>query len=382
MPVIYLPAPRPLPLVEHLDSDWIYNSHLAAMPSYCPGLRVETAHSLPFDAATYTRRGLQMLRRRTGVPIPARWSFQLSQSFRLHNADAARSGAGAVLSYERCPSNARLPVIWISSPTDTDKLRERGVPEAEIRREIAWKHAASRRAAAVVVTTESNRRVFEEQIRPDKPVHVIPFFIPAGGLDPAAIDRKWREPEAIELVFVGRAARRKRLPELLEAYRMLLAAAPGRFRLTIVSTFLDGAVDIPALPGITRIRELTHARCLALMATSHYMVMPSREECYGWTYVEAMAQGAIPVAPDMRVQRDILDDGRAGLLIGADGGALAGALADALLGSASNLPEAGRMARYGAELWRREHAPAVVAARFAELAAAVAEKREPVCASA
>ena len=42
--------------------------------------------------------------------------------------------------------------------------------------------------------------------------------------------------------------------------------------------------------------------------------MPSHRESYGLVYIEAMAQGTIPIATDAPIQREMLDGGNAGIL--------------------------------------------------------------------
>lgn len=50
------------------------------------------------------------------------------------------------------------------------------------------------------------------------------------------------------------------------------------------------------------------------MRESDVLVMPSLFESFGLVFLEAMAQGTIPIAPDWEVQREIVDYGRAGII--------------------------------------------------------------------
>jgi len=288
----------------------------------------------------------------------------LSQYYLLPDEDPGLSNADAILAYERYPLKARLPVIWITGPTDLEKLRRRGVSQREIDREITFKRNVNERAAATILTSESKKRHFDEVIQPRKPTYVIPFFQAVEGICQDAFDQKWAELSEIKLLFIGRAAKRKGLPLLIEAYIKLRQRYAEKFSLHVISNFADGPVDIPSLPGLSCEREVDHPRALQRMRASHYFIMPSEEESYGWVYVEAMAQGAIPVATDHPVQRDILGNGRAGHLIART----AQGVADVLVASVRDGDSARALAAAGRELWENQFSPSVIAARFADLA--------------
>jgi glycosyltransferase involved in cell wall biosynthesis len=51
------------------------------------------------------------------------------------------------------------------------------------------------------------------------------------------------------------------------------------------------------------------------MRTAHIFAMPSREESYGIVYIEALAAGAVPMAPDKPQQRLLLRGGDIGALV-------------------------------------------------------------------
>src|SRR5271170_4287774 len=105
---------------------------------------------------------------------------------------------------------------------------------------------------------------------------------------------------------------------------------PGRLHLTVVSNFSDGKVALPQLPNLTLVQRIERDAVQKLMRSSHILLMPSRFESYGWVYLEAMAAGAIPVASDAPIQREILAGGRAGILTAPDAIKLEGALAPLL----------------------------------------------------
>jgi glycosyltransferase involved in cell wall biosynthesis len=324
------------------------------------------ARSLSLDVRTYSRLALSSMRRRYKIRVPRKWSWQLSQYFCLPAGDAGMLGTDAVLAYERYPINAKVPVIWITGPTEIPKLKSRGLSDAAINEEIMFKREASSLAAATVLTTRHKQRLFEEVIRPQKPTCVIPFFLPIESAPRHRVEEKWLNAETLRLVFIGRAAHRKGLPLVLDAFRKLIKTYPGRFSLTVVSSLSDGHIDIPAMPGLRHVREVSHEHAIELMAQAHYLLMPSVLESYGWVYAEAMAQGTIPLATDQPVQRDILDDGRAGLLVERDADKIASAISQGVL----DVDGARALAFRGYALWHAKYAPQVVAMRFAELAKA------------
>lgn len=89
-------------------------------------------------------------------------------------------------------------------------------------------------------------------------------------------------------------------------------------------------------------------------------LMPSRFESYGWVYLEALANGAIPLACDRPVQREILDNGNFGLLCKDD----PLSISNRLVGVLSNpIGYAGQALR-GRRHWLEHYSPGVVAGLF------------------
>ena len=119
----------------------------------------------------------------------------------------------------------------------------------------------------------------------------------------------------VEILFVGREARRKGLDIALEALKRLRAEGVTNFHFTIVSTLHDGAVVIPKEDWVSHIPELPHAEVMKLFRRSHVFIMPSRFESYGLVYQEAMASGCVAVVRDEDPQREFVDDGRAGVCV-------------------------------------------------------------------
>ena len=338
--------------------------------------------NLAFDIRFYARVALSLAKRRLSLPIPRSWTWVLSQNYWMPARDAEAMGADAILAYERFPSNATLPVIWMAGSTDVGSLRKRGMTESIIQKQIEFKRESNARAVATVLPTYSKKLLFDEVINPSKPTIVIPFFQPIVGIAPKEFGKKWEDLTQIKLLFIGRAAVRKGLALVLEAYALLQARYPGKVSLHVVTTFQDGKVSIPALPGLVLEESLvSHERSIELMRLSHYLVMPSVLEEYGLVYVEAMAQGTIPLATDSPVQRELLDEGRAGLLVDRSATGIADALGEGIENHALIKSLAQRTMNH----WITRYAPEVIARQFAGLAGASLELNqengEKLCAS-
>jgi glycosyltransferase involved in cell wall biosynthesis len=359
---LYIPAPRKLGFIN--DTDHNYNFQLMKLADYDPELRIASERSLLLDARTYCRLALAILRRRYKLPIPRKWGWLLSQYYRMPSTGANLKLADAILAYERYPINAKLPVIWITTgPTDIERLRSRGVADRDIQQEIDFKREVNAQAAATVLTTQFRKRMFDEAVRPSRPTHVIPFFQPIDPISPSRFSEKWRHTSPTKLLFVGRAANAKGLPVVLDAYNILQKRYPEKVSLHVVSSMSDGPVQVPKLPGLVHDKQVSHQRALHLMREAHYLLMPSEMEPYGWVYIEAMSQGTIPVASNTPVQRELLNEGRAGWLVERS----ASAVAEPIALGIERAESARNLASQAMNLWRSRYAPGVVAGQFAAL---------------
>ena len=345
------------------NTDWRYAA--CALPSiskHCPDLNVATQDNLLVDATVNFRYGLSMLRTRGIRFLPEVWGYSLDQDCPIYHGDLRRTDAQAILSYERYPDNAfGLPVAWITSPSYPDILERQGMNPSAIERTLKWKRSRSQRAARLIFTTQVSLENFAAQNSDSVRSRsvVIPFLIP--GLAPADdIESKWRE-SAWRLLFVGREANRKGLPAVLTAVLPLLKDN-ANVSLTIVSAMNDGPVDIPDHPQITVLKETRRSEVMALMRSSHILMMPSWFENYGFVYIEAMSQGCVPLALDRPVQRELLGD-NAILVSTQDPDEIGAAIKDAL----ANRDKYREKARRGLERFKAKHDSAVIASQFRDV---------------
>jgi len=181
-------------------------------------------------------------------------------------------------------------------------------------REIHAKQQATEHAQVILTTTPTSKARFDQYV-PEVKGRVLqaPIYMPY--LEPVTDDytiQKAQEDEELQVLFVGGAARRKGLPQVLEAFRMIEKPVRDRLKLKVVSNFQDGLV-----PGIERVAEVLSnvgATYMAeLMRKAHIFVFPTQFDTYGRVIVEAMAGGCAIISSNTDPQDWILDYGKAGI---------------------------------------------------------------------
>lgn len=127
------------------------------------------------------------------------------------------------------------------------------------------------------------------------------------------------DPSAVTLLYVGRLADEKSIPELIEAF-LSLEKGSQKLQLVIVG---DGPIkhDLEAklkhktknyiFTGIKKGDELAE-----LYASADIFAFPSRTETFGQVVLEAMASGLPVVGYDSPGVRDLVRNGETGLLAG------------------------------------------------------------------
>jgi glycosyltransferase involved in cell wall biosynthesis len=170
------------------------------------------------------------------------------------------------------------------------------------------------------------------------------------GLEPLAdaeLAAKLADAGPTRVLFVGKQAQRKGLPELIRAFAALTPETRAKLEVTVVSAFVDGPVALPA--------GWRHARFVddlyAAMGAAHVLAFPTLREAYGLVLVEGMARGLAVLTTSAPLQRDI---------VGADGGAFAAptdtaAMARALTELARDRARVAAMARANVARFRREY---------------------------
>ncbi len=188
----------------------------------------------------------------------------------------------------------------------------------EIRRDYAALAAPhARRADAVVTSTEHGRRQIVERLGVDGDrVHVCPPGAPTwttGG-------REGPLPRDGHVLFVGTLEPRKNLGVLLDAWERLLERGAPVTRLVLAGQATTGArawldrIARPPLAGHVRhTGYVQDAERQQLYATARAVVLPSLDEGFGLTALEAMAAGIPIIASNRGSLPEVVGD--AGVLI-------------------------------------------------------------------
>ena len=131
---------------------------------------------------------------------------------------------------------------------------------------------------------------------------------------------EWRDPDRVNILFVGRLDPRKGLQYLIAAMPEILERTRGRARLLIVGNGYLRPRFEATVPGVAR----DHVRFLGPVpstdlprwyATSDVFVSPaSSNESFGIVLVEAMAAGRAVVASDIAGYRTVVQPGENGLM--------------------------------------------------------------------
>jgi phosphatidylinositol alpha-mannosyltransferase len=137
------------------------------------------------------------------------------------------------------------------------------------------------------------------------------------------------------IAFLGRVdEQRKGLGELLEAFPSIVASHPGANRFVAGPGETDAIDRLPAelRERITVLGRISESDKSALFASVDLYIAPhTGGESFGIVLLEAMSAGAPVVASDLTAFRDVLDDGRCGVLFRTgDAAALASAASDLL----------------------------------------------------
>jgi glycosyltransferase involved in cell wall biosynthesis len=178
-------------------------------------------------------------------------------------------------------------------------------------------------AALIVQTREEERLVRSLQIPLPRIVVVPPGYSSPGtsGADPARFRDRFGISEPFVL-FVGRLASNKGLIDLVNAFAAL-ASIDGTSRLVLIGE--DGGMRsgivarARALDLDKRVLLLGHVDDPTLIESAYraarVFVLPSEYEAFGLVLLEALAQGAPVVASRVGGIPEVLEDGRAGLLV-------------------------------------------------------------------
>jgi len=221
----------------------------------------------------------------------------------------------SIYSYGCYPNNSPKPVVWHTGPTNIELLLRRNINQKLINEELDCKERCAELATIIAVSSDRAEHDFKSQFpRFSKKVVVLPFVLPLITTESEVSIHAKHQKTPVNILFVGREAKRKGLDFVIHAFNKLRANSDVPIMLTIVSNLSDGFMDIPSLPNLRWFKSLGHDMVQVLMKDAHILAMPSREESFGLVYLEAMAAGAVCIAPAREPQISILGHGRFGSL--------------------------------------------------------------------
>jgi glycosyltransferase involved in cell wall biosynthesis len=313
------------------NTDWRYMRRLGRLAEFVPVSVIyprDWAGSLLASAQYATNAVMWRLMRSKSRPL-AVGDYQ----HKLSVGELRASGADVVLSHGPFPVNTEpVPSIWQHCVLDPQMLEAAGKTRRDIEAEYLAQQPCFAAAAAVQVATkrEAKRHAVRFPALADR-FMAVPFFKPDLKAIPAGdVAGKHRKDGPIDILFVGREARRKGLDILVSAIGSLPAAEKCRLHLHVVSQMSDGKICFPQDLNITRYEGLPFEKVLQLMALCQIFAMPSRFESFGLTFVEAMSQGCAVIGPAWECQKEILADGNAGINAGKDAESVAAAITELL----------------------------------------------------
>ncbi len=151
--------------------------------------------------------------------------------------------------------------------------------------------------------------------------HVIPNGVDVNRFCPEVRPfEEWRQPDRVNLLFVGRLDPRKGLQYLIAAMPEILERTRGRARLLIIGdSYLrprfEAAVPAAARPHVHFLGHVPSQDLPRWYATGDIFVSPaSGNESFGIVLVEAMAAGRPVVASDIPGYRSVITPGEDGVM--------------------------------------------------------------------
>jgi glycosyltransferase involved in cell wall biosynthesis len=308
-------------LLSHVG-DYYANTEVSAMEKQFPDMQFVQVRSPTAIAAANMRalvlhaaHKLRLLNRNLRILQPL---FNLQCISYLPGSYLRDIRPDVIFAHSHIPRlghGCSTPLVAVEYFASERYMRMAGVLRC-LPREIHAKRLATEHAQVILTTTPASKARFDQYV-PEARGRVLqaPIYMPY--LEPVTDDyaiQKAQEEQELQVLFVGGAARRKGLPQVLEALRMIEKPVRDRLKLKVVSNFQDGPV-----PGIERVAEvLSNVRAsdmTELMQKAHIFVFPTQFDTYGRVIVEAMAGGCAIISSNTDPQDWMLGYGKAGIAV-------------------------------------------------------------------
>jgi glycosyltransferase involved in cell wall biosynthesis len=172
--------------------------------------------------------------------------------------------------------------------------------------------------AAVHVSNENDERLFpREHGWPASRVHRIPYPYAAPSV-PVAAARERSGP--LRVLYAGRLTEQKGVDVLLGTIEQANAASPGAYEFTLAGSgeprWEQQLAELVARSGNVRyLGHVAHEDVAGLYADADVALVPSNWETFPFACLEPQGAGVPVVASDIPGCRDIVADGKTGLLV-------------------------------------------------------------------
>lgn len=308
-------------LLSHVG-DYFANTEISAMEKQFPDMQFVQVRSPAAIVAANMRalalhaaHKLRLLNRNLGILQPL---FNLQCTSYLPGSYLRDIRPDVIFAHSHIPQLGRgcsTPLVAVEYFASERYMKMTGMLHC-LPREIHAKQRATEQAQVILTTTPASKARFDHYVPESRGrVLQVPIYMPY--LEPVTDDyimQKAEEDQEIQVLFVGGAARRKGLPQVLEAFRMLGNPVKDKLKLKVVSNFQDGPVS-----GIERVAEVLSnvgaSDMTELMRKAHIFVFPTQFDTYGRVIVEAMAGGCAIISSNTDPQDWMLGYGKAGITV-------------------------------------------------------------------
>lgn len=303
----------PIWYIRPKNTDWQYTLSLDAMKAYAP---LEFIYSkelnLVFEENWYWLVSL----------VSRLFKFNLKTrclNRKLLRKDFIKSLPDIIYSHGRLPLTGPAsiaPVIWFYGVVDPEMRVAAGQAIETIEKEYKEIEHFFEAATSVLFPTKlmMQRHALKFPNMKDKFFYA-PFFLShIKVVSQKECSKKHVDDNILRLLFVGREARRKGLDIFLQAVTQLPEQYQVKLSIDVVTSDTSFPPQFRHLTNVTWHNEMPKSQVQKLMLRAHVFVMPSRFESYGFVYIEAMAAGAVVLAPSWESQRELCCNGEAGVL--------------------------------------------------------------------
>jgi glycosyltransferase involved in cell wall biosynthesis len=252
----------------------------------------------------------------TWQPVLLRRRLFLASRF-LYLPQGATGAVDLIFSHLLFPfiRGGGVPIVWSSqgiSPAIYYERYNRGQWTVE---DVAFIYRVlGRKADALVISTETcARNVIHWCPELSDKIHVVPGPVFADAS--SYLVKPSMQDGVIRLLFVGVEARRKGLPEVVEAFR-ILRSTYTHLHLDIVSRpSVELRKRIEELSGVSLYLSSPDVNVKALMARADIFLMPTHADTYALAAVEAMAHQCAVIVSDLDPLPEVVPDGQVGFAV-------------------------------------------------------------------